>query len=437
MKKYLFHLIIAITTLVIAFSSCSSSGGETVEQVIRVTGVTLNKDTIELRAGDTETIVATVRPNNATNKTLTWASSNTSVAAVSNSGDVTAISTGVATITVTTQDGGKKAECTLTVLNHSDTGVDVYVAGGYDDDGLTNAVLWKNGVIQHLTYSQAESVFVSDGDVYAAGHDFIIPTLWKNGVAQHLSDYKDYTGQAYSVFVSGKDVYVAGYEMSTENLRCFPTLWKNGVAQHLSEGSIVYLPGACALSVFVSDGDVYVAGFEKTLGDGMPVATVWKNGIAQYLTDHNNPSMAYSVFVSGDDVYVAGCDSRTGNFGGYLDNAVLWKNGVAQQLGGYEAHSVFVSGKDVYVAGSELNILIARPVAILWKNGVAQRLGSGDYYSAAASVFVSGRDVYVAGFEVNELGNTVATVWKNGIPHRLSSENEYTAAFSVFVRETQ
>ena len=81
-----------------------------------VTGVTLNKSTTELIVDQSETLTATVKPDNATNKTVTWESSNTDVATVSN-GKVTAVSPGTAKITATAADGsGKSDTCTVTVI---------------------------------------------------------------------------------------------------------------------------------------------------------------------------------------------------------------------------------------------------------------------------------------------------------------------------------
>ena len=83
-------------------------------KVYPVTGVSLNKTTATLTEGETLTLTATVNPSNATNKSVSWKSSNTSVATVSN-GKVTALKAGTAKITVTTADGGKTATCTVTV----------------------------------------------------------------------------------------------------------------------------------------------------------------------------------------------------------------------------------------------------------------------------------------------------------------------------------
>ena len=81
---------------------------------IAVTGVTLNKATLTLKEEDVEALTATISPNNATNKNVTWSSSDDSVATVLN-GTVTATGSGTATITVTTVDGSFTASCTVTV----------------------------------------------------------------------------------------------------------------------------------------------------------------------------------------------------------------------------------------------------------------------------------------------------------------------------------
>jgi uncharacterized protein YjdB/C1A family cysteine protease len=82
---------------------------------VPVESVSLNKPSTTLAVGATETLTATVLPSNATNKTVNWASSNTSIATVSSSGLVHGVAAGTATITATTQDGGKSATCDVTV----------------------------------------------------------------------------------------------------------------------------------------------------------------------------------------------------------------------------------------------------------------------------------------------------------------------------------
>ena len=83
---------------------------------ILATSISLNKTSATMTEGNTLQLTATVLPTNATNRTVTWKSSNTSVATVSSSGLVTAKSSGSVTITATTTDGTNlSASCAVTV----------------------------------------------------------------------------------------------------------------------------------------------------------------------------------------------------------------------------------------------------------------------------------------------------------------------------------
>lgn len=85
------------------------------ERVVHVTGISLDKTEITLNAGDAEILTATVAPDNATYKDVVWASSNTGIATVDDTGRVTAIAPGIATIRVVTIDGDFSASCAVTV----------------------------------------------------------------------------------------------------------------------------------------------------------------------------------------------------------------------------------------------------------------------------------------------------------------------------------
>ena len=86
----------------------------TVLAPVAVTEVTLNKSAMTLLVGRTETLTATVAPEDATNKDIVWTSSDESVATVEN-GVVTAVAKGTADITVTTADGNHQATCKVKV----------------------------------------------------------------------------------------------------------------------------------------------------------------------------------------------------------------------------------------------------------------------------------------------------------------------------------
>lgn len=85
------------------------------ESEVHVTGVSLDKHTASVEQGGTDTLTATVTPNNATDKSVTWTSSNTSVATVDANGVVTGVAPGSATITVKTTDGNYTDSCAYTV----------------------------------------------------------------------------------------------------------------------------------------------------------------------------------------------------------------------------------------------------------------------------------------------------------------------------------
>ncbi len=102
-------------------ASCEVTVTEEATEDVSVTGVTLNTDTLTLTEGGTGvTLIPAVTPDNATNKAVSWESSNSGVAAVSQNGLVTPVSAGSATITVTTADGSFTATCEVTV-NVNDT----------------------------------------------------------------------------------------------------------------------------------------------------------------------------------------------------------------------------------------------------------------------------------------------------------------------------
>ena len=82
---------------------------------IGVTSVSVNPSSVTLRPNQTTQITATVLPSNAPNKTVTWSSSNTNVARVSNTGLITSVANGSATITVRTQNNNRTATVSVTV----------------------------------------------------------------------------------------------------------------------------------------------------------------------------------------------------------------------------------------------------------------------------------------------------------------------------------
>lgn len=92
-------------------------GGDPDPDPVAVTGVSVSPTSASLEVNETVQLAATVTPENATNKNVTWSSNNTSVATVSSTGIVTGVGQGTATITVTTEDGGYTATSSITVTD--------------------------------------------------------------------------------------------------------------------------------------------------------------------------------------------------------------------------------------------------------------------------------------------------------------------------------
>ena len=104
--------------------TCKNSGGQSafckVTVVQKVTGITLNRSSISIYTGKAYTLKAKISPSTATNKGVSWSSSNSKVASVSSSGVVTGVSKGTAVIIAATVDGGFIAKCSVTVTKKVD-----------------------------------------------------------------------------------------------------------------------------------------------------------------------------------------------------------------------------------------------------------------------------------------------------------------------------
>ncbi len=458
MKKLRLPILAAIAGLFI-LTACKPE-----EKEVAVTGVTVSPATLSLVEGTTETLEATVTPEDATNRKVEWKSGDETIATVDETGTVTAIAPGATTITATTEDGEKSDTCTVTVTADGVrvTGVELdkeeltlfvgdeetIQATVLPEDATNRNVEWESGdetiaivdetgtVTAIAPGKTTITVTTEEGEksdactvtvksipvVYVAGYENSgagqKAVLWIDGVATQLSELES---NAASVFVSGDDVYVAGMVFN-ENYMRIATLWKNGVAQPLSDKTTI------TNSVFVSDDDVYIAGIEYA-GRNVPYARFWENGTMSNINE-GSYSNARSVFVSDGDVYVAG-DESTANGD---SAATLWVNGEMQTLStAYSfAYSVCVSDGDVYVAGYEYNASNV-PCAAIWKNGVIQQLNDGASGSSFAySVSVSGGDVYVTGYAMIDMVRK-AMLWKNGTAQTLSETESWPS--SVFASD--
>jgi uncharacterized protein YjdB len=143
---------------------------------VAVTSVTMSPTSASVALGATTTLSATVNPSNATNKNVTWSSSNTGVATVSSTGVVTGVAAGSATITVTTADGNRTATSAITVTAASGGG-----GGGstgslviYDEAYAATwsaVTLWAGNIaIANTGQTGSKSLQVNITDGWGAGY---------------------------------------------------------------------------------------------------------------------------------------------------------------------------------------------------------------------------------------------------------------------------
>ena len=144
-----------------------------VASTIHPTGVELDRDVLEMAVGDVSTLACTVTPGNANDTSVTWSSSDASVASVDADGKVTALKAGTATITVATVDGGFTAKCVVSVVVPATgvtldrTSVEVPVGGS---TVLTATVAPSDATEPSVTWSSSDASVASvdaDGRVTA------------------------------------------------------------------------------------------------------------------------------------------------------------------------------------------------------------------------------------------------------------------------------
>ena len=137
-------------------------------EIVPVSQITLNKAEASISVGNSETLTATVAPENATNKALTWASSDEDVATVAPDGTVTAVKAGAATITATAADGsGKSAVCKVTVTGDTTPPAHEHRYGDWSKDGTKH---WHE-CTDAACPNQSESIKDKEAHIYTDDAD--------------------------------------------------------------------------------------------------------------------------------------------------------------------------------------------------------------------------------------------------------------------------
>ncbi len=153
---------------------CATTNGK-VAITVPVTSIKLDKSSVTLKKGETSQLTATVSPADATNKTVTYSSSNTKVAKVSSSGKITAVGGGTATITA--KADGKTATCKVTV-NVAQTGITA--------SGNTSKTVEMGGTLK-LKVSKVPADATDDYSVSWSVADTNIATVSSNGTVKGVA----------------------------------------------------------------------------------------------------------------------------------------------------------------------------------------------------------------------------------------------------------
>ncbi len=399
-----------------------------VEDAIKVTGVTVNFTSRSIKVGETTEIEATVEPADATNKNVTWSTSDENVATVED-GVITGVAAGNATITVTTEDGGFTADCEVTVSAVKVTGVSLniessplkvgetleLVASIEPEDATNQAVAW--------TSSDEGVATVSDGVVTGVGKGTatITVTTEDGGMTAECT-----------VNVAEEFVYVAGSVPeggSESEWNVYPYYWINETAYPIQEGK------GSARGIAMINGELYFAGGNLQehhpcywTADGT-MTEIRSDKSAKYATMASDETNFYVIFADNDgtsywkngenETFVA--ESRVSIFdvfGGELravlsaDGAYsLWSetSAVSPIEGPQGILDMTHSGDDVYYLG------VLDGEVVYWKNGEAAVSVCADNGYSTAKIRVDGSDVYVAVEEYDVwMDSSTVSVYKNG-----------------------
>ena len=207
MKKTFKYLIPTILASGMLFGCTTNTPSGPVDTTVHVTGISLDYTSKAVTVGDSFTLKATVTPSDATNKDVTWSSSNDTFATVSEAGVVNALKDGTVNITATTVDGNFTATCAVTINPKVVETSKMYV---HDAKGLIKEVAEKND----NNFTPLINPLVEDGVTYynvtlgneirvkLEANGYLIPTsLSINGEDQNVDD------NGYVTFVADKGDY--------------------------------------------------------------------------------------------------------------------------------------------------------------------------------------------------------------------------------------
>ena len=184
-------------------NSLSSSNNNSGSTNVNVNSIVLNRSSLTLDVGEAYTLQATISPSNATNKKVTWSSSNTKVATVSSSGKVTAKREGTATITA--RADGKTDTIRVTVNEEKKTVTKTYYLMSYVDASYVGNYYVQDFIFNDILYDDVDFVYVKV-DYYDGYSDFRRYANIKNS-EREIELYLGYQNEGNLQVVGADDLY--------------------------------------------------------------------------------------------------------------------------------------------------------------------------------------------------------------------------------------
>ena len=173
-------------------------------KLIRVTGISVSPRSTRINLGESVQLTATITPANASDKSVTWSSSNTSVAKVSSDGLVTAVGAGTANISVNANDGGFTASCTVSVIFEQI--VDLGLSVKWASFNVGASYPWEYG--DYFAWGETEPKEDYRWSTYE----------WCVGVNKdQLTKYCNDSSYGYNGFTDGKTILDADDDAATVN----------------------------------------------------------------------------------------------------------------------------------------------------------------------------------------------------------------------------
>lgn len=163
MNRFLVKSLASVFSLAVMFGAVSCSEDDKTDGAVSVSAVTVSPATATVKVGDAVTLSATITPENATDKTITWSSSDDKIATVE-AGKVTGVAEGTATITATTKEGGKTATSTVTVSKDAPASKEDVMEGKITSDRTISAAN-KNFVKGFVYVTNGATLTIEAGSV--------------------------------------------------------------------------------------------------------------------------------------------------------------------------------------------------------------------------------------------------------------------------------